>query len=468
MIKLASKRSFSALLSSFSKIKLPWGEINVPFNVAADLATNDILVCFDDLERKGDGLSVKDFLGYASWLRDTKNCKVVFLVNSNEEGLLDYEKYKEKAIDLELSFTPSSIDCINIALDSKLEWVGTASDCIGKLDIRNIRIIKKIAKAVDTALLVVKKATENADSDFSNEIRHQICTSIVLFCWAHFDASGDAIPLDFIEAKNSWIEMKHFREKDDKIVGKWNEKLTAYGYLLSDDIDLLLIEFIKYGWLNDAGLIKIIKGRLEERNYGKRQRATDDAWDLFRDSFEDDKISFMDKIYTQTKQCIEHITLGTLVSSYAVLNQLGEVDKSNELIEAFIDVNKSSPEKFKSEYATVPQELRKRFDDLYQESDYPKSVKEILLGINEKQSWGDREVKKLLKASPDEYYILFKSLRGAELHACIKSALFFGQLGNATEEHLKLSAPAKEALLRISNESEFNQIRIQRFGYKIT
>jgi hypothetical protein len=44
------------------------------------------IVCIDDLERRGNGLSVKDVFGLASYLREQRNCKIVFLLNQEKLG----------------------------------------------------------------------------------------------------------------------------------------------------------------------------------------------------------------------------------------------------------------------------------------------------------------------------------------------------------------------------------------------
>jgi hypothetical protein len=72
----------------------------------AFLTLNKTIICIDDLERVGKGLEIKDVLGLVSLLKEQKKCKIVLLLNDGEEGLGDYEKYREKVIDFELEFSP--------------------------------------------------------------------------------------------------------------------------------------------------------------------------------------------------------------------------------------------------------------------------------------------------------------------------------------------------------------------------
>jgi Cdc6-like AAA superfamily ATPase len=55
----------------------------IGLSVASLLVRNQI-VCFDDLERKGEGLRSADVLGYISQLKEERNCKVVLLLNDEQ------------------------------------------------------------------------------------------------------------------------------------------------------------------------------------------------------------------------------------------------------------------------------------------------------------------------------------------------------------------------------------------------
>lgn len=48
---------------------------------------NNYIICFDDLERKGNGLSVKDIMGLIDELAQRKNCKIILVFN--EDSLSD-------------------------------------------------------------------------------------------------------------------------------------------------------------------------------------------------------------------------------------------------------------------------------------------------------------------------------------------------------------------------------------------
>jgi len=68
------------------------------------------------------------------------------LLNDGEDGLEDYEKYREKVIDFELEFSPTAEECAHIAFaDTSLDGYTSQilKESTVKLNIKNIRILKK-------------------------------------------------------------------------------------------------------------------------------------------------------------------------------------------------------------------------------------------------------------------------------------------------------------------------------------
>ncbi|HBA7580053.1 TPA: hypothetical protein J1Y56_002940, partial [Escherichia coli] len=79
---------------------------------------NNYIICFDDLERKGNGLSVKDVMGLIDELAQRKNCKIILVFNedslSDENDKKTFKEYREKIVDLELKYDPvvkDNFDC---------------------------------------------------------------------------------------------------------------------------------------------------------------------------------------------------------------------------------------------------------------------------------------------------------------------------------------------------------------------
>ena len=77
------------------------------------------IICFDDLERRGAGLSMNDVLGLASHLKEERKCKVVLILNDEKlegDADKDFKRYLEKVIDTVMLFEPTVEECAEIGV----------------------------------------------------------------------------------------------------------------------------------------------------------------------------------------------------------------------------------------------------------------------------------------------------------------------------------------------------------------
>ncbi|WP_404873351.1 P-loop NTPase fold protein, partial [Klebsiella pneumoniae] len=74
---------------------------------------NKYLICFDDLERKGSSLEIKDFMGLVDDLARSKACKIILIYNENNltknEEAKQFIEYREKIVDRDIMYKPDVI-----------------------------------------------------------------------------------------------------------------------------------------------------------------------------------------------------------------------------------------------------------------------------------------------------------------------------------------------------------------------
>lgn len=156
------------------------------------LSLKEIIICIDDLERKGKGLSLKDVLGLVSLLKEQKKCKVILLLNDGTAETKDYETYKEKVIDIEFAFKPTAEECATIAYNGTKDYHSILQGLTSSIGITNIRILKKIEQLIDNVHPLMK--------DVDESIFQSAMHSIVLYCWCYYCFNDDEhVPsLEFI------------------------------------------------------------------------------------------------------------------------------------------------------------------------------------------------------------------------------------------------------------------------------
>ncbi len=163
------------------------------------------IVCFDDFERRGEGLETKDVLGLVSFLREQRNCKVVMILNDqqlDEEARDEFETHLEKVVDVSLVYEPLPTQAAAIGAGGEDEAKRHVAERCAALGITNIRTIQRVVRLVET----IKPKL----ADYDPEVLRAAIASLALFCWGR-DNPGEAPPLDFIESKTRYSFDRHTR-----------------------------------------------------------------------------------------------------------------------------------------------------------------------------------------------------------------------------------------------------------------
>jgi len=429
------------------------------------LSLNSTLICIDDLERKGSGLEVKDVLGLVSLLKEQKKCKIVLLLNDEEEGLEDYSKYREKVIDIELKFAPSPEECSSIAYSDEKEIFPRLKELVINLGIRNIRILKKIERMVELAMPLIQ--------DYEPEITDQILHSLSLFSWCYYCSnSNEDIPsLEFVTSMGYSMFGIGDEEEGEK-EKKWKTILQSYNYQLTDELDLVLAEAVKTGYFIENKLIANANIKNQEILAAKSKGSFSEAWKLYHDTFNDNTDEVINELYESFNKNYKHITPLNLNGTVSLFRELGEEEKASKIIDVYIEQRKDEPELFNLKennfFGDIKDtEIIEKFDKIYKASVTTESPKEVLEKIAGKNGWNQSDEVVLANTTVDEYYDLFKSEVGEHLSTFVSTCLKFGQSENASDQQKEITNRATKALKRIGSESEINKRRVKKFGIDV-
>lgn len=429
------------------------------------LSLNNSLICIDDLERRGASLSMKDALGLVSQLKEQKKCKIVLLLNDKEEGLEEYIKYREKVIDVELKFEPTSFESAEIAFNTYAKGGERLSEFTQKLDIKNIRVLKKIERLVNIVLPL--------SADYEPEIEHQIRHSLVLFSWCYYCANDGAPPLEFVTnlGYDIWGLGEEKEEEDDE-KNLWKNLVSSYEYQHTDELDLVLAEAVKTGYIEEEKFKNEASKKNEQIRASKSEGSFSETWRLYHDSFDDNKEEVITKLYESFKKNVKNITPTNLNGTVRLFRELGEEDKASEIIDFYIQQRKGEKELFNMKEVNFfgdikDEEIISKFNGVYQASVTVESAADVLKRIAGKNGWNQEDEVVLANTSIDEYYQLFKNEKGGHLSSYIYTCLKFGRFGNAGDQKKEIANRATEALKIIASESELNKRRVKKFGVEI-
>jgi hypothetical protein len=234
------------------------------------LSVRNAIICIDDIERRGSGLTVRDIMGLASNLKEHKGCKIVFILNDEalEADKKDFDTYYEKVVDSTLKFAPSPAECVAIALPGESEREKLLAKASVALGISNIRVIKKIERAV--------RRLEPLVEDYDSGVLQQAIHSMALFGWSLYEP-GKAPSIDYVEKRNAAQYLIHDKKDIPDREAAWNALLDAYQFTNVDEFDLVLLSGIRDGYFDGnavgergADLDKKIRARKRDNSFFPR------------------------------------------------------------------------------------------------------------------------------------------------------------------------------------------------------
>lgn len=430
------------------------------------LTITETIVCIDDLERRGNNLQIKDVLGLISLLKEQRKYKIVILVNDGEIGIDEYVKYREKVIDIEIEFAPSSSDSALIAFDSNWNAYEATSECSKKLNIKNIRLLKKIERLVTEA--------EKYWFGKEPEIRQQFVSSLSLFAFSHYEQSNNktAPPLDFILnlGYDAWGLGADENEPEEK--KKWRNYLFDYNYQHTDELDLKIADAVIKGYFDDEEIKKLVENQNAQILANKSTNSFSSAWSLFHNTFANNEEELVETLLNSLIINAKNIAPNNLNGTVSLFRELGRNKEATRVIDEYIvarnqelDIYDLSKSHFFGDRMDI--EIVDKFNKQFFQNEKKETAKEVLLRISGQNGWNPKDETILANTSADEYYDLFTSEVGDHLPRIVKKCLEFGSFSNADDRQKTIANNARGALIRLGSESNLNKRRMKRYGVNL-
>ncbi len=425
------------------------------------LAVSRTIICIDDIERRGKGLDLRDVLGLVTQLKEQKHCKVCLILNDEalNESQKEFRTYFEKVVDIRLSFVPTPEEATEIALDPRQTNSKRLAHCCVILGIANIRIIKKIERAVQQVAPFL--------SSFHLKVTEQAIQSLTLFAWALYEPQTAPTP-EFLNDRATYI----VREKRDAIgpvEAAWNALLDTYGFLFMDEFDSALLAGLRNGYFDQVVIRQhaaVLDGALQSTEAHNSVR---EAWKVYHDSFDDDQDQALDAIYRACIANIGHIDVVNLSQTVAFFKELGRPQQAAEMLAAFVTAQRDNDRAFDIENhpfrnqitdPDVIHALQEKQAALAAQTD----AAAILRNMAERHGWHPDDLAILAAVSVDEYQRIFQAHRGDVLHGIINMCL---QFRGQSDTQGVIAEKARAALERIGLKSQINALRVSKYGIKI-
>jgi hypothetical protein len=373
-----------------------------------------------------------------------------------DESRESFRRNSEKLVDIKLEFVQTPENAFDCVFDLNALHRPILSELCLKLGIVNIRILQRLQRLALGLVPLLRKSEEDVVRD--------VLSSLALFVWCFYDKSGAAPAFDYVKALNvnRYVEIEH--SKDNSEERAWNRLLREYGYLHTNDIDLLLINYVERGYL-DAEALSI---QLSERNEASQREAGRqyhrDVWNLYLNSFDDNEEEFVRALIEGFRAKMAHLTLNELDQTVVTLRKFDRDEAANHLVGEYLALHRDELSKLKSTAGLVfplrDAQLAQRLDELISAIPKARDLSEIVKRITVTHSFHPDDITFLANAPIEDYYTFFRTERSPELRSYVKQCLEFGR--DATSEQGKLIArKATDALRSLASESRINRVRAE-------
>ncbi|MBY5394887.1 hypothetical protein HFN01_08600 [Rhizobium leguminosarum] len=423
---------------------------------AIALTARNMIVCVDDLERKGEELRSVDVLGYISQLAIDRKCKVVLLLNDAQlEDKEEFEGYLEKVVDVHLRFQPSHEEIAEIAIPGDADNIGNLiKDFAIKLGISNVRVIRKV--------YALSKLVTPLFKEYSFKVTINAVRAITLFGWSYFQPeSGPS--LDYLRKVNTYASDNNNTDEDLR----WRDILLRINFYSSNDFDELLLTGIQNGYFAEAEITQHARVLNEADIRGKADMEMRAAWDFYHNSFKRPADLALGHIFDTYKRLSAYMSLNDTVQLERLFRELGD-PRALEFIDMYAAANADTPSAFDLDHLhrfgeELTPEVNDRLTAARTRQKPMMTADELFLALAERGFEEDVVVGTAL-LPVDDYVRVLKTHEDEALSNIIDGLRQYITVGNPNEQLVTILDNAGKALIRIAAESAINKRRAMRLG----
>lgn len=300
---------------------------------AMGMLTHKQIVCIDDFERKGAKLSNGDVLGFISYLKEERKCKVVLLLNDMQlDDRKSFDAYLEKLVDVYLKFDPSAEEIADIAVTDTDATALLVRNSAIKLGINNVRVIRKILWLVRQVVPMLEK--------YHPIVTQRAITTITLFGWSYL-APETAPPIDYLTKVNVYASLL----KDNDTNLQWRDVLLEYDFTAASDFDLTLLKGVQNGYF-DQGKIDVHAAELDQANARQAaQNVLRGVWNELFGSFKTPVDDILTRFFDAYSANAANIGVGDMIHLEKLFRDLND-PRSEGIIDRYVEVYKNNPNAF--------------------------------------------------------------------------------------------------------------------------
>lgn len=456
------------------------GAMKVGIKIWMEYELPNSKIFIDDIERRGNDLSIRNLLGFLSQLKEEKNCQIILIFNKDElnnEDKEELEKYREKIIDLEIEFVPNVDEIIKIGLRDKKVMV---IEILKKLNVDNIRAVNKIERFLEKLEPRIK--------DFDFEVQNHIVHSATVLGWFYFNRNKTSIPWEFIKELekynaqqtqkmiNRMLDIKatgfgvvqesiatmDATTETDTVREKYTDELKQSGYEQTGLVEKALMQALEQGFYDEARFTETLKDFESKIKRDKAIKEIQSAYDLFYESFDNDENRIVDTLVRCFETNSEYYDPKSLENAIEILEALEHSGEAGKIFSYYFSVSHTFEEAYEYRYLEHLKNISiiERVKELIEQNRTSKDIIEIVKKYVVGNSFNDTII--LQKLTEDEWASLINGrLRDTNnLRFYIHKILDLGKIGGIYQD---IGQKVANVLRRLASQSKINKLRIAGF-----
>ncbi len=423
---------------------------------------SDLIVCIDDLERRGDGLRLADVLGYCSHLKERRGCRVVVILN--EEAFSDeeagaYRGLSEKVFDHQVLFDPSARECTAIAIPETDERYAPLRDSCERLRITNIRILQRAKRLVADFAPFMKRH----DATLARRVAH----SAALYTLCFYSREETHPPYAFVKGyRDAGVARLGGTHEATPEEERWEAFLTSYGFRGGDPLDREIVKYLESGVVDGTALRFLLDESERELETAKRYQRFETAWEQLFESFDEADRDRLTDVEGALLAAGEQVDISFVNALATLCRAVDRGDVAMRIITAWVaavqtkrpaaldlTVRKDRDEIRDPELLAALSAARESVRD-------PRGLEEVLSALESLDGWSESDIAVLLSASAEQYERLFRATGGERLGVVVGRCMRFA---SAEGPEAEVGRRAQEALRRIANDGPLNAWRVRRY-----
>jgi hypothetical protein len=291
------------------------------------------VICIDDLERRGRALDLGDVLGFASYLKEERQCKVVLILNDEKlvgDSLAIFNTYLEKVVDICVVYQPTPAECAALGTGQPAPPGGALVEKYASLlEITNIRVIKRI-----TRLATILDGFIAASSD---GVRQRAIRSLAVAGWIQF-LPGEAPTIEFLKDRlSAGVVGLSYGEAERR----WNDLLEKVDFVSPTAFDEMLLSVVRDGYFIEEEVSQCLADLDDLQASEQNERDFLKAWEACADTLNPDRDTActVKSLVDATRPILSDFRPVTLDTIVRTVRGLGFPDEARDLIRSYVEPN---------------------------------------------------------------------------------------------------------------------------------